>query len=229
MEIPSYCAIMSTCAWCWERETPSSEPYCARCLAETSAKTTHPSIPEPPLWPKPVPGVSPETLAYFKIRALLSQIAASPYCPMQCHECRVFVPDRPSGICVVCEEDAANALKKGPRTAQKAPRSPEKPKVRATSARIRRSRPQKAWAAAIKARDQGICQECGQPGNIAARHEPLRKLLKDLKLNTMDQVKDSEAFWDLSHGRILCQKCFQDDHPQAKILADMTDPPNDPF
>lgn len=54
----------------------------------------------------------------------------------------------------------------------------------------------RAWRKRILRRDEGICQLCGQPGNIADHHPPLI----ELALHGLDPFADE-------HGRCLCLAC----------------------
>ena len=72
---------------------------------------------------------------------------------------------------------------------------------------IRRMSENRKWMDAVKKRD-GKCCKCGSTEKLESHHLiPLCQLIESNKITSRDEARECVAFWDISNGITLCQKC----------------------
>jgi len=77
---------------------------------------------------------------------------------------------------------------------------------------IRASQKYAEWRLLVFQRDNFICQECedNTGGNLNADHiKPFSIILKENKIQTVEQAYDCSELWDLNNGRTLCEFCHK--------------------
>jgi len=68
----------------------------------------------------------------------------------------------------------------------------------------------KQWRKSIFKRDHYECQFCGAMGRLQVDHiKPFSFILNEEKVKTMEDAMKSEALWDMSNGRTLCEECHR--------------------
>jgi len=65
------------------------------------------------------------------------------------------------------------------------------------------------WRKTIFTRDNYTCVLCGTTGYVEADHCPIRfvDILKQNKIETIDEAIKCEQLWDTGNGRTLCKPC----------------------
>lgn len=75
---------------------------------------------------------------------------------------------------------------------------------------IRRCYKSKQWRKNIFKRDNYTCQLCKKRGNeLNADHFPKRfvDIVRNSKINTIEEAFSLKELWDINNGRTLCYKC----------------------
>jgi len=74
---------------------------------------------------------------------------------------------------------------------------------------IRHSQKYIDWRLMVFGRDNFTCQKCGKRGCYLEAHHiiPLRKILKENKINTFDKALDCDELWNLTNGITYCSNC----------------------
>ncbi|NID09389.1 HNH endonuclease [Fibrivirga algicola] len=81
---------------------------------------------------------------------------------------------------------------------------------------IRGSEKSKQWRNAIFARDNYTCQSCGRSsselksGSLQADHiYPFSAIIKEHKIETIEQAEECKQLWNTDNGRTLCIPCHK--------------------
>lgn len=76
---------------------------------------------------------------------------------------------------------------------------------------IRRCFLYREWRSKIFARDGGRCVLCGSTKKLETDHHPIMfyHLLKEEKINSVEEALSCARLWNLDGGRLLCYKCHR--------------------
>jgi len=75
------------------------------------------------------------------------------------------------------------------------------------------------WYKKILKRDNDTCQECTSTENVQVHHIiELSKLIKDNKIETIEEALKCEALFNEDNGVALCIQCHAEKHPRQKKL-----------
>ena len=68
------------------------------------------------------------------------------------------------------------------------------------------------WRCEVLTRDNFICQECGvKDVKLEAHHKKsFVKILRDKKIQSIEEAKQCEELWDIHNGKTLCEECHKD-------------------
>jgi hypothetical protein len=78
---------------------------------------------------------------------------------------------------------------------------------------VRQLNENRKWIDAVKERDGGKCVRCGSSEEIESHHiTELVVLIETYQVKTRDEARTVPAFWDLSNGETLCQRCHYAEH-----------------
>ena len=64
------------------------------------------------------------------------------------------------------------------------------------------------WKLGVLKKDNKICQHCGSIKNLETHHiKEFLTILKENKIETLEQALNCEELWDLNNGLTLCKEC----------------------
>jgi hypothetical protein len=70
-----------------------------------------------------------------------------------------------------------------------------------------------SWRMGCLRRDHFKCVECGVKKNLEVHHIiPIVKIRKDYNINSMQDAKECDLFYDINNGKTLCVRCHQKSH-----------------
>lgn len=88
---------------------------------------------------------------------------------------------------------------------------------------IRTMTENRKWMDAVKERDGGRCVRCGSDEQLESHHViELVTLIEMYGVRSREDARNIPAFWDLSNGETLCQKCHYAEHGRT-YSADNTE------
>ncbi|MFW5902676.1 MAG: HNH endonuclease [archaeon] len=79
--------------------------------------------------------------------------------------------------------------------------------------RLKNCRKARKWREWIRERDNHRCQDCGSIENLEVHHiVTVPQIMEKEQIKTWEDGMNSELFWDVDNGVLLCKECHQKRH-----------------
>lgn len=82
--------------------------------------------------------------------------------------------------------------------------------LRAFSEKVRAIKEYRLWRKLCFKNNKNRCDICGSEHKLQVHHiKPMRLILQDNNVTTIEDAKDCEELWDVKNGQVLCEDCHK--------------------